>query len=387
MILTGGTTGIPKAVVLSNENLNAMSVQYEMSGIPHGINENKFLNIMPPFLAYGLVDGIHMPLSLGMENILVTKFEPNELPNLILKYKPNHFMGVPDHLDKIRTSKFLKNKNLSYLLTVGVGGDSLSSQRELLINEFLEQHGVVNKIQKGFGMTEGASALLSTLSNECNKIGSVGIPLLFNVVSIFKPGTDEELKYGEEGEICIKTPTRMLKYLNNDEEYNKVVKSHSDGSIWIHSEDLGYMDEDGFLFHKGRIKRMIIRPDGHNVFPLAIENAILLNEKVSECAVIGVDSEFDKQGQYPKAFVVLNDKYKNESSNIVDELDKICQENFPERDVPYYYEFVDTIPKTLAGKVDFKQLEQLGIENCYKSIKYKTDFGAREKQYTLSKKK
>lgn len=384
MVLTGGTTGIPKAVPLTNENLNAMAMQYELSGVPHGKRENKFLDIMPPFLAYGLVDGIHMPLSLGMQNILITKIVPEELAKTILKYKPNHFMGVPNHMEVIADSKEMEGKDLSFIITAGAGGDSTTIEQEKKFNSFAKSHNIPNMLQKGFGMTEGASAMISTLSNETNKLGSVGIPLPLNVVGIFESGTEIELPIGEKGEICICTPTMMQGYFNNSSETDKVIKKHSDGTKWIHTGDLGYMDKDGFTYHLNRIKRMIVRPDGHNVFPIAIENLLMTSDKIKKCIVVGVDSEFDTKGQYPKATIVLNDESINKEE-LIKELDEMCNNEFPERDVPYYYEFVQEIPKTLAGKDDYRAIEKLGIENTYKSSKYCIDFG-KPKKYELENK-
>lgn len=377
MVLTGGTTGMPKAVKLSDNALNTMSVQYEKSGIPHDVSHSKFLDIMPPFLAYGLVDGVHMPLTLGMENILIPLFNPDKFADLLLKYKPNHFMGVPTHYEKLLNSEKMNGVDLSFLVTAGAGGDSCTVELEKKINEFLLNHGCTVSMQKGFGMTEGGSALTSTLSNECNKVGSVGIPLCKNNIAICKSDgsvLDDELGYGETGEICIKSPTMMSGYYDEEEEEHKVLKHYSDGSTWIHSGDYGYVDGDGFLFFMSRKKRMIVRPDGHNIFPSSIENVIMLNKHVKDCVVVGTDSEFNTQGQYPKACIILNKDTDVSVEDIIAELDEMCEVKFPERDVPYYYEFVDEFPLTSVGKVDYRKLEAHGVSNCYHSKKYKKDF-------------
>ena len=259
------------------------------------------------------------------------------------------------------------------------------------INEFLLNHGCTVSMQKGFGMTEGGSALTSTLSNECNKVGSVGIPLCKNNIAICKSDgsvLDDELGYGETGEICIKSPTMMSGYYDEEEEEHKVLKHYSDGSTWIHSGDYGYVDGDGFLFFMSRKKRMIVRPDGHNIFPSSIENVIMLNKHVKDCVVVGTDSEFNTQGQYPKACIILNKDTDVSVEDIIAELDEMCEVKFPERDVPYYYEFIDEMPKTLAGKADYRKIESLGIKDVYKSSKYCTDFGSTDniKKYTYESK-
>lgn len=123
-------------------------------------------------------------------------------------------------------------------------------------------------------MTEVGSAAVAC-HGKVNKLGNIGIPHCKTIVSVFEPGTEKELTYNQEGEIYISTYAIMLKYTGDEEETEKVLVKHSDGQVWVHSSDIGYMDEDGFIFMKGRMKRMIVRPDGHNVWPSQIEAVIL----------------------------------------------------------------------------------------------------------------
>ena len=350
MVHTGGTTGTPKTVMLSNQNLNTMAMQYALLGIDLN-REQSFLNIMPPFIAYGVVLGIHMPLCLGLNDILIPQLDPNKFPNLILKYKPAHLAGVPMHYEQLRTNPKAQKADLSFFCMTGCGGDGMAEGFEIAINEFLFQHNCKYPITKGYGMTEISSAA-TTNKLKLNKLGSVGIPHLKTTVAVFEVGTDKELPYGESGEICMCSPTVMLGYYNAPEEENKVLMKHSDGNTWIHSGDIGYMDEDGFLYINGRLKRMIIRPDGHNVWPSQIENVILSYPGVENCAVVGLPNPNGKNGKIPTAFIVADNNQVT-----ADAIDAYSKERLPERDCALGYRFVSEIPLTPIGKVDYRALE------------------------------
>lgn len=166
---------------------------------------------------------------------------------------------------------------------------------ESKLNGFLRERGCKYPLSQGYGMSEVSSAA-SCCCNGNFKSLSVGYPLLTTNVAIFKLGTTEELDYGEEGEICISGPYAMLGYLNNPEETEKVMVTHPDGTVWVHSGDLGCMDEDGFIFIKGRIKRMITCFDGHKIFPVQIESVIGMVNDVQSCAVVGVADTMPCEG-------------------------------------------------------------------------------------------
>ncbi len=367
IVRTGGTTGVPKGVMLSNENINSVALEYKFCGIKNEPGQ-VFLDIMPPFLAYGLVAGIHMPLSLNMTNVLVPQFEPAKFDKLLLKYKPAHFMGVPTHYEPLLKSKKLEGKDLSFLISPGAGGDTTNIELEKKINGFLVEHGCNTMLAKGFGMTELSSAAFVCIRNECNELGSVGVPLSMIEVEIRDPDTNEIInEVGKVGEWYISGPTVMQGYLKNEEENEKVFYIDETGKKWIKTGDLGYVDENGLFYHVARSKRMIVRPDGHNVFPSTIENVLATHPAVKECAVVGVDCDENQQGKLPKAVVVLNDEFKEFEPEILEELKKLCQGALPERDVAYYYEFIDKIPFTPAGKVDYVALEKTGISGAQKA--------------------
>ena len=357
-VYTSGTTGVPKGVKLSDAALNSVAVQMGYMGI---FNEGKpFLNIMPPFIAYGVTCGIHLPLCNGMKVVVVPNFSPDKFGDLVKKYKPASIMGVPAFYEALAQSKSIVNMDLSFIECAGVGGDSFNISAEKKVNDFLANHNVPYKISKGYGMTEICSAAVACFAGY-NKLGSVGIPFAQNVVSIFNPDTCEECTYNQDGEICFQVPSQMIEYHKNEEETKNILQIHSDGSSWIHSGDFGHMDEDGYVFIVGRIKRIIVRPDGHNVWPSVIENVLSEHEKIERCAVVAANSSNRKNGRYPVAFVEpIDDDYDEEK--LRKELFDLQSVKIHERESAEKIYFIKEIPFTNVGKVDYQALEKLTEE-------------------------
>ncbi len=360
IVHTGGTTGTPKGVMLSNDNLNAMVFQAIYSGIDFQ-REHTWLDIMPPFIAYGLGTGICLPLVVGMETILIPAFDPAKFDRLILKHKPAHMMFVPSYWGRIIGSKKMRNADLSFIIFAAVGGDMMNLELEKAANRFLLERGCNHVVKKGYGMTEVCAAVTSS-TDECTLIGSVGIPFVKTTISIFDTQTDEELSYNQLGEVCISGPNIMLGYYKNDAATNAIMQRHRDGKLWIHSGDMGYMNENGNLFIMGRIKRMIIRQDGFKVFPSMIEKSICKNSTVVDCCVVGVADKCYSQGQLPFAFVVLHTHEKVSTEQIKKALVENCQKELPEYAQPIGFCFVEKLPTTSIGKVDYRALEKLAEE-------------------------
>ena len=219
IVHTGGTTGVAKGVVLSNDNVNAAAFQAIMAGFDFQ-RIHSWLNIMPPFIAYGVGNGLHLPLVTGMEVILIPAFDPENFADLMNKYHPNHMVGVPSHYDRFIHSSKMKNKDLSYVIAPVVGGDAMDISLEKEVNEFFKSHNCSYPICKGYGMSEVAAAVCACSSHECNKIGSVGIPWPQTIMAVFDVETGAELPYNEIGEICMTGPNTMLGYYKNTEETN-----------------------------------------------------------------------------------------------------------------------------------------------------------------------
>ncbi len=352
IVHTGGTTGLPKAVLLSNDNFNASMT--EIKNCPVEMQRgDSFLNIIVPFVAFGLVLAMHGPMTLGWKSILVPKFEASKFDDLVIKHRPNGVMGVPTYFKTLIDSPKIQNHDFSHFKTILIGGDRAQPALEVEVNDFMDNHGGNVHLYKGYSMTEASSTATCSFAT-VNTLGGNGVPLVKTVISAFKPGTDEELRYGEEGELCIQTPTMMLGYYKNEEATQEVLKEHSDGNYWIHSADIGYVTEDGEIFTKDRIKRMIIR-SGYKVFPSELENLFIKHNDVSACAVVGVYDPVDIEA--PKVFITLNEDADAEM--VIEELQQMLDESeLPDYYNPVAYQVKDTIPLTAIGKVDFMALKE-----------------------------
>lgn len=370
IVHTGGTTGFPKGVLLSNDNINAVAYQSVLTDIDMQ-REHNWLDIMPPFIAYGVGMGLHLPLTIGMETILIPQFDAKKFDELLVKYKPIHMVGVPSYWGTIINSKKLKNKDLSYIIAPTVGGDAMDNTLEVESNKYLKNHGCKYKITKGYGMTEVTGGVAGTVDKN-NEIGSVGIPFVKTVISIFDPETGKELGYNQNGEICITGPNVMLGYFKNDEATKNMLRVHEDGKTWVHSNDIGYMTENGNIFVIDRIKNMIIRYDGFKIFPSLIETAILEHPAVESCKIVGMDDVEHSQGKLPCAVIVLKDKYiiKN-IAEIEKEISLLCEAKLPEYAQPRAYRFKNEFPLTTIGKINVLELEKEINEEIKSSIKVK----------------
>lgn len=362
LVHTGGTTGTPKTVKLSNENFNAMAIQYKSLNASYNKGDT-FLNGIVPFVAYGIVVTIHMPMCLGMTNIIAPILSPKEFTDFMIKYKPNHTATVPTYVEHFVHDKKANSMNWKVIKHIGVGGESFTKTQEQEVQEFLEKHNSKGSIDKGFGMTE-LSGTSVTCMGKTNKFTSLGIPLPLNNYGIFERGTDKELKYGEEGEICITGPTKMLGYLNNTEEESKVIKLHSDGKEWIHSEDVGMIDEDGFLYFKGRYKRMFTH-GGFKLYPTYIEGIILEHPSIDNCCVISIPDQIF--GFSPEAHIVVKKDRVKELKKLKLELIELCKDKLPEYSQPEDFIFEEELPLTSVGKVDYKKLEKIRIKKLEES--------------------
>ena len=352
---TGGTTGTSKGVMLSNENVNSVIEQTMHSGVPIKRGES-WLSVAFPFIAYSLICSLHMPLSLGVKAYLCFDLDVKKIEKQLRKTKANHMANTPIVWEQLINSKKAMNMDFSFIIAPTVGADSLSVQKEKEINEFLKTHNCKYKLQKGYGMTEVSSGVCITPNNEINKLGSVGIPFNLTCVGIFDVETCKELPYGEQGEICMRGPSVMLGYYNNDTANQEVLRQHSDGQIWLHSGDLGHMDEDGFLYIDGRIKRMIINHMCFKIFAPVVEEAICAVTEVEKCCVVGTNDVVHNVGQVPVAFVIP--KEKTDRDKLEKDIMENCKKQLPTYSYPQKIIFKDAFLYTSAGKVDYRQLEK-----------------------------
>lgn len=355
VVHTGGTTGSPKGVMLTDDCFNGIALQFQ--AYPKLFHRGqKLMNVMPPFIAYGFACGIHLPLVLGFTVIIIPNLDPAKLGSLVLKHKPEHMFGVPTHYQQLAADPKLRDKDLSFIINYAAGGDSLSRGAEQTVNDFLAAHGARYPIAKGYGMTEVSSAATVAAGLD-NKPGSVGIPMVNTVVAAFEPDTDQELPIGQRGELCISGPCLMKGYYNKPEETAILLRRHPDGRVWAHTGDMGYLDEDGFVYLDSRIKRMIIRHDGFKVFPSMIENVVSRHPAVHQCSVVGCADKDHTQGRLPFVYIVLKADTTAKKKQVIRELERMCAEELPEYVQPVAYKFISSMPMTPVGKVDYRQLE------------------------------
>ena len=354
ILYSGGTTGTTKGILLSNLNFNALALQtIAASGYYPNISGMKMLSVMPLFHGFGLGIGIHTALVGGATCILVPQFNVKIYADLLMKKKPNLIPGVPTLFEALLRAEKLENADLSFLRGVFSGGDSLSIELKKKVDAFLTAHNSPVQIREGYGTTECVTASCLTPFNMYRE-GSIGIPFPDTYYKIVKPGTTEEVAPNMDGEICISGPTVMLGYVDNPEETADTLRRHADGRIWLHTGDLGFMDRDGFVYFRQRIKRMIIT-SGYNVYPSQIENIIDSHEKVLLSCVIGVKDPYKMQKV--KAFVVLRPGYEP-SDEVKQEILEYCKGHIAKYAMPYDIEFRAELPKTLVGKVAYRVLEE-----------------------------
>lgn len=367
IVYTGGTTGKGKGVELTNENFNAVVNGYENSSINFKAGES-FLHFLPPWTAYGTVI-FYLSYIEGLKCILIPQLDPSTYDKLILKERPNHTTGIPKNLEILVNSKFIKcDTDLSFFKTAAVGADTMNINLEKKSNKFLALHNSEANIIKGYGMTEGC-ATIATTSNSVNKVGSVGIPMIRNNISVFDTESHEELPYGKIGELCFNGVSMMKQYYNNFDATNLAIVRHADGAKWFHTGDLGYIDSDGFIYVVDRIKRMFVR-SGFKLFSSEIENAVCSHPAVKLCAAVGVENEFE--GSIPIVNIVLKEDTDVENINsFIDEINEICKNKLYEYYFPLNYRIVNEIPYTKNGKVDFMKLKSDSSEFMSNKVKIK----------------
>ncbi len=348
---SGGTTGTPKNIVLTNGNISALAQQGGIIFPKIGVGDS-MLAVLPMFHCFGLCVCINCVLCLGGTVILVPQFDAKRFDKLFKQYHPSIVAGVPTLFEALITNKHMENMDLSYVKYLISGGDSLTPAKNDEVNKFLMSHNCQSKIIQGFGMTETCGPVIAQVL-DATVSGSIGIPLPGNNVKICDPNTREELPYGETGEICISGPTVMAGYLDNEKETNDILEMDKKGRIWVHSGDLGYMREDGIVFYVSRLKRMLI-VSGYNVYPSHIENVLMNHPDVLNCGVIGIPHPY--KVQVPKAYIVLNNGVKDKMA-VRSDIKEYCKKNLAAYMVPKEFEFRESLPKTMIGKVNYRELE------------------------------
>lgn len=351
ILYSGGTSGDPKGILLSNINFNALALSCHKMIEQSGEKES-ILAILPIFHGFGLGVCIHTTLCCGMRVVLIPSFSPKDFGSLLHKHKISIVCGVPSLFESLTKTKMGKN-DLSKLKCAISGGDFMSKDLKNKVDEYFHEHGSSAEVRVGYGLTEASAAICVTPTGEYRE-SSIGIPFPDTYTKIVRVGTHDEVPYGEDGEICISGPTVMMGYLNNLEETIQTLQIHKDGRTWLHTGDIGSMDKEGFVYFKQRVKRIIIS-NGYNLYPSYIETIINSHPDVFTSTVIGIPHP--KKVQVAKAYIVLKDGV-NASKDIEKSIRLYCEKNLAKYSLPAVYEFRNSLPKTLVGKVAYRELEK-----------------------------
>lgn len=351
ILYSGGTSGDPKGILLSNINFNALALSCHKMIEQSGEKES-ILAILPIFHGFGLGVCIHTTLCCGMRVVLIPSFSPKDFGSLLHKHKISIVCGVPSLFESLTKTKMGKN-DLSKLKCAISGGDFMSKDLKNKVDEYFHEHGSSAEVRVGYGLTEASAAICVTPTGEYRE-SSIGIPFPDTYTKIVRVGTHDEVPYGEDGEICISGPTVMMGYLNNLEETIQTLQIHKDGRTWLHTGDIGSMDKEGFIYFKQRVKRIIIS-NGYNLYPSYIETIINSHPDVFTSTVIGIPHP--KKVQVAKAYIVLKEGV-NASKDIEKSIRLYCEKNLAKYSLPAVYEFRNSLPKTLVGKVAYRELEK-----------------------------
>ena len=357
IIYSGGTTGKPKGIIISNANFNAMALQ-TASVCKYISPGHSVLSALPIFHVFGLALCTHTCLVAGMKCIIVPQLNTKKINKELKKYKPSVYPTVPSLLKMSMNDSDPGSNAFKDIKVVVVGGDYLSPQVKSEYEEYLKAHGSSAVVKSGYGLSEACGFCCCTAEVDekhvNNHKGTLGIPNPDMIVKIFEPNSDIEKSVGDVGEICITGPTLMMGYINEDEETKKTLVIHNDGRTWLHTGDLGYMDKDGFIFYTSRLKRMIIT-NGYNVYPIELEDIINKCKYVDTCTVVGIPHKI--KSQTPKAVIVLKSNVQD-TLEVREEIRRYCYKNIAKYAVPTEYEFRTSLPKTAVGKVAYRDLEK-----------------------------
>ena len=352
ILFSGGTTGVSKGIVLTNGNFNALAAQIVATNPMYRVGD-KMLAAMPIFHGFGLGVSIHSMLFGGGRCVLVPRFTPKSYAKLMVKKRCNFVAGVPTLYEALLRLPNMENADLSCLKGVFSGGDSLSVELKKKLDKFLYDHNAQIQVREGYGTTETVTACCLTPPH-MHKEGSIGLPFPDTYIKIVRPDTDEELPYGEEGEILLAGPTVMKEYLKHPEETAKTLRRHADGLTWVYTGDLGIMDQEGFVYFRGRSKRMIVS-SGYNIYPAQLENIFDSCDLVSMSCCIGVPDAYKMQKV--KVFIVPASGVEP-SEATKEAILKYASKRIAKYAMPKDLEFRSELPKTLVGKVAYRKLEE-----------------------------
>lgn len=349
ILYSGGTTGSPKGIMLSHRNFVSEATQ--LAAWVGLSSSDTVLAALPIFHGFGLAALVNAPLLNGARVVMVPQFSPEIVAELLRTKRPTLTAGPPTLFEALARDPSLRNADLSSLRAAFSGADTLQEPVRERFERLVAERGGTVRLLEGYGLTEAVTAIMGMPLHE-RRPQSIGLPFPDMLAKICEPGTTAERRPNEEGEICVSGPAVMLGYLDNPEATAEVLKEHEDGRIWLHTGDIGRMDEDGFFYFVSRLKRMI-KSSGFNVFPAQVEAVLYEHPAVAEACVIGIPDE--AQGERVKAFVVASETAAP-GPELAAELIEYCRERLIKWSCPREVEFREELPKTRVGKIDFTTL-------------------------------
>nr|MDO8111813.1 AMP-binding protein [Candidatus Sigynarchaeota archaeon] len=366
ILYSGGTTGTPKGIELTNMNMISEGMQVTAWGTL-GPGQS-MLAIMPIFHGFGLGVCVNTAFMAGGKTILIPIFTAESVAKLVKKKRPNFLVGVPTLFESLASNEDFKSADLSCLTQTFCGADTLPRKTKEKFEAVTHGRGAKCNLLEGYGLTEAVTAIMAMPVDQYRE-GSIGLPFPDMLAMICKVGTNEEAPCGEEGELCVSGPAVMKGYLNNPKATAETLKKHADGRIWLHTGDLGKMDKDGFFYFSLRLKRML-KVSGINVYPNHVEETLRKMPDIEDVCIIGVPDE--KQITRVKAFVILKDK-SQANAEMVKKIQDFGMANLLKYESPRDVEFRETLPKTLVGKIAFNTLEKEELEKLKAAGKYPFD--------------
>lgn len=352
MVYSSGTTGASKGIVLTNDGINATISHYLSPDFPY-VRGERFLQMVPVWFSTGIVLSVLMPICVGITSVMEPVFSKENFVKSIAKYKPNMTLGSTSLWLYAAQCKELKNSDLSFLRYPITGGEQVLPRIEVAINEFLTAHNCASALLKGYGMCELGSTI-STDSSSIRKLGSTGFPITGVTVTAFDMETNKEQKYGVRGEIRVLSPARMKGYFKNSEATDKYFYKDNDGNLWGCTGDIGYVDDEGFVYIMGRATDYFVSANGNKIYCFDIESVVLENENVAQCEVVGIE----KQGVFvPIVHIILEDDCKLSEFVLLNEIHQNCLSKLSEDCVPAGYKIRKVFPVKSSGKRDMETIK------------------------------
>lgn len=339
---TGGTTGVPKGAILTHANLYANTIQSGMwfTGLKYG--EETFVGALPFFHAFAMTAVMNLAVHTGSKILLYPKFDIKTILKSIHRERPTLMPGVPTMFAAFNNFREIEKYDLTSLKICISGGGPLPQG----VKESFEKRCRCALIE-GYGLSECSPVAIANPLFGINKPGSIGIPFPATIIKIADiADPDTTMPIGEQGEICIRGPQVMKGYFNKPEESAKMLKGE-----FLHTGDIGYMDEDGYVFVVDRLKEMIIS-GGYKIYPRNLEEILYKHPEIVEAAVIGVHHA--QRIQTVKAFIVR----KPGSQLTESDVKAYMKDKVSAYAMPHLVEFRDSLPKSAIGKILKKVLSE-----------------------------